>query len=94
MVQIRTRFKQSKYLCLSHNLQIEKKECGKDSWCEAAYVPIRDCEQVDDFRFRAWLSKLQNGKWYEFRVFAENRAGLSDPSESSDKFLCRPKDGE
>jgi len=72
--------------------KIEKKECGKDSWCEAAYVPIRDCEQVDDFRFRAWLSKLQNGKWYEFRVFAENRAGLSDPSESSDKFLCRPKD--
>jgi len=72
--------------------RVEKKETTKDSWCEAAYVPVRDCEQVDEFRFRVWLQKLQNGKWYEFRVYAENRAGLSDPSAKSPEFLCRPKD--
>ena len=76
------------------NFQVEKKETTKDSWCEAVYVPVRDCEQVDDFRFRVWLNKLQNGKWYEFRVYAENRQGVSDPSAKSPEFLSRPKDGE
>lgn len=40
------------------------------------------------------VTKLSAGKEYEFRVFAENKAGLSEPSRPSKSFVAKDAYGE
>ena len=75
---------------------IQKKEVKTEehrSWTEACTVEVKDCERVGDTQLQAPVTKLVKGKWYEFRVLAINRIGISDPSESSSPHLCKNKDG-
>jgi titin len=65
----------------------------KDAWTDAISAAVLDCEQVDEMQFQVSVAKLVKGKTYEFRVFAENKIGLSEPSPGSDPHLCRSKNG-
>ncbi|XP_069132542.1 twitchin-like isoform X10 [Argopecten irradians] len=51
---------------------IEKKERGKDNWEKGVEIPGSECQGT--------VEGLVEGKEYEFRVMAKNKAGLSKPS--------------
>lgn len=62
------------------NYVIEKREAGMSSWVKAATT-----------RFLVHqVTNLNPGKEYEFRVFAENVYGRSEPSEKSQKVQTKP----
>ncbi|OTF83012.1 twitchin-like protein, partial [Euroglyphus maynei] len=61
------------------NYVIEKREAGMTSWVKAATT-----------RFQLHqLTNLSAGKEYEFRVFAENVYGRSEPSETTQKVAVK-----
>ena len=64
------------------NYVIEKREVGMQSWVKAATTRFQ-LHQV---------TSLQSGKEYEFRVFAENVFGRSEPSEITSKVLIKGKE--
>lgn len=67
---------------ISHYL-IEKKEKGSPRWEKAAEVPGDQCKGTAPF--------LDEGKEYEFRVIAVNKAGPGEPSEASKPIVAKPR---
>lgn len=64
------------------NYVIESKPPRSHKW-----VPISDNIQVPECNFTA--KDLTEGFEYEFRVLAENKAGLSKPSSSTGPVLAK-----
>lgn len=62
------------------NYVIEKIEAGMTSWVKAATTRFLIHQ----------IQSLNPGKEYEFRVFADNIYGRSDPSETSSKIQTKP----
>ena len=62
---------------------IEKKEKGTDKW-----VPVSDKINENQHTVRG----LQNGKEYEFRVAAVNKAGTGKWSQTDGAIEARPPD--
>ena len=60
---------------------VERKEKGKSSWVRANRMPVKETKlKVTDL-----VPKTE----YEFRVVAENRAGLGEPSEATHSVLVK-----
>ncbi|KAG1672466.1 Twitchin [Nymphon striatum] len=62
---------------------IEKKEKGSPRWEKAAEVPGDKCSGTAPY--------LDEGKEYEFRVSAINKAGVGEPSEVSLPVIAKPR---
>ncbi|XP_077868412.1 twitchin-like, partial [Saccoglossus kowalevskii] len=60
---------------------IEKREVGKDNWEKCNKAPVKD----ENFK----VEGLEEDKEYEFRVMAENEAGISEPSEASEPIIAK-----
>ncbi|CAN8010311.1 unnamed protein product, partial [Ixodes pacificus] len=67
---------------ISHYV-IEKKEKGSPKWEKAAEVPGDQTKGTAPF--------LDEGKEYEFRVTAVNKAGPGEPSEASKPVVAKPR---
>ncbi|KAL3252348.1 hypothetical protein MRX96_017667 [Rhipicephalus microplus] len=67
---------------ISHYV-IEKKEKNSPRWEKAAEVPGDQCKGTAPF--------LDEGKEYEFRVIAVNKAGPGEPSEASKPVVAKPR---
>ncbi|XP_072021853.1 twitchin-like isoform X7 [Amphiura filiformis] len=61
---------------------IEKKEPRQNRWMKCNKSPIIGTKHT--------VTGLYEGKQYEFRVIAENRAGPSEPSDESDLMTAKP----
>ncbi|XP_030015067.1 myomesin-3 [Sphaeramia orbicularis] len=59
---------------------LDKREKGKDTWCEVNVKPVRERQLK--------VCNLTTGHFYQFRVYAANAAGVGKPSEASEAFLC------
>lgn len=65
---------------------VEKREIGKDRWVKVNRAPTTETTlSVQD---------LYEGKEYEFRVKAENKAGVGEPSQPSKKVVAKLPYGE
>ncbi len=62
---------------------IEKKEKGSPKWEKAAEVPGDQCKGT--------APHLEEGKEYEFRVTAVNKAGPGEPSDASKSIVAKPR---
>ncbi|XP_071854761.1 twitchin-like isoform X8 [Apostichopus japonicus] len=63
--------------------KIEKREPGSNRWTDATPEPVKGTS--------AKVPDLKEGKEYEFRVTAINKAGPSKPSKVSQSQLVKPK---
>ncbi len=68
--------------------RIEKSFRKPNIWSLALLVSS-DLDQC-----QAWVPELHTGKTYEFRIFALNKYGTSDPSRSSPPRICRAANGK
>ena len=62
---------------------IEKREKGKGTWTKAAEGPF--------LSNKASVVGLTEGKEYEFRIMAINKAGPGQPSEISRSQIAKPR---
>ena len=60
---------------------IEKKEPGKDTWVRATRIPVKETKYK--------VTDLVPKHEYEFRVTAENKAGIGAPSEATHPVLVK-----
>merc|ERR1712088_1167128 len=59
-------------------------------WFDALVTDDANCHAVID-ELEARVPGLSEGKWYQFRVIAVNKAGESFPSAETKPHLCRHK---
>ncbi len=64
---------------------VERKEPKGARWVKLMKRPVPETQFRDD--------TVKEGKSYEYRVLAFNKAGLSDPSKPSASFFARPCKG-
>ena len=65
---------------------LERCDTSSETWIKVNKEPTKD------LTFKC--TDLKEGSEYEFRVVAENKAGLSKPSDVSDRFTAKPPYGE
>merc|ERR1711963_35803 len=73
---------------ISHYIIQKKDKFG--GWFDALITDDHNCiATIDDLEAR--VPGLSEGKWYQFRVIAVNKAGESEPSPETKPHLCRHK---
>lgn len=73
---------------ITHYVIQKKDKFG--GWFDALVTDSTNCEaKIDELEAR--VPGLSEGKWYQFRVIAVNKAGESDPSPHTKPHLCRHK---
>lgn len=73
---------------ITHYIIQKKDKFG--GWFDALVTDSKNCEaRIDELEAR--VSGLSEGKWYQFRVIAANKAGESSPSAETKPHLCRHK---
>jgi len=73
---------------ISHYIIQKKDKFG--GWFDALITDDQNCcATIDELEAR--VPGLSEGKWYQFRVVAVNKAGESDPSPETKPHLCRHK---
>ncbi|XP_077990140.1 twitchin-like isoform X3 [Glandiceps talaboti] len=60
---------------------VEKREVGKEKWDKCNRTPVKE----ENFK----VDGLEEEKPYEFRVMAENEAGLSEPSKATAPIVAK-----
>jgi len=73
---------------ISHYIIQKKDKFG--GWFDALITDDQNCTATID-ELEARVPGLSEGKWYQFRVIAVNKAGESDPSPETKPHLCRHK---
>ena len=71
---------------ISHYIIQKKDKFG--GWFDALITDDQNCVATID-ELEARVPGLSEGKWYQFRVIAVNKAGESDPSPETKPHLCR-----
>ena len=59
-------------------------------WQEALITNDQNCTSSQD-KLEVQVPGLKEGRWYQFRVIAVNKAGKSDPSPETLPHVCRFK---
>ncbi|XP_059094392.1 twitchin-like [Tigriopus californicus] len=73
---------------ITHYIIQKKDKFG--GWFDALVTDSKNCEaRIDELEAR--VPGLSEGKWYQFRVLAANKAGESSPSAETKPHLCRHK---
>ena len=76
---------------ITHYIIQKKDKFG--GWFDALITDDQNCVATID-ELEARVPGLSEGKWYQFRVIAVNKAGESDPSPETKPHLCRHKNRE
>ena len=73
---------------ITHYIIQKKDKFG--GWFDALVTDNANCEaKIDELEAR--VPGLSEGKWYQFRIVAANKAGESLPSQETKPHLCRHK---
>ena len=73
---------------ISHYIIQKKDKFG--GWFDALITDDDNCTATIE-ELEARVPGLSEGKWYQFRIIAVNKAGESDPSPHTRPHLCRHK---
>jgi len=73
---------------ITHYIIQKKDKFG--GWFDALITDDQNCVATID-ELEARVPGLSEGKWYQFRVIAVNKAGESEPSPETKPHLCRHK---
>merc|ERR1719297_102307 len=73
---------------ITHYIIQKKDKFG--GWFDALITDDQNCTATID-ELEARVPGLSEGKWYQFRVIAVNKAGESEPSPETKPHLCRHK---
>ena len=69
---------------------IQQKEYRDTLWQDALITDDQNCTTTQDM-LEVQVPGLREGKWYQFRVIAVNKAGKSDPSPETKPRVCKAK---
>ena len=67
---------------------IQLKEYRTTCWEDALITNDQNCTTTQD-KVEVQVPGLREGRWYQFRVIAVNKAGKSDPTPETEPHVCK-----
>ena len=68
----------------------QKEYMDSTGWQDALITNDQNCRTTQD-KLEVQVPGLREGRWYQFRVIAVNKAGKSDPSPETESHICQSK---
>ena len=68
----------------------QKEYMDSTGWQDALITNDQNCRTTQD-KLEVQVPGLREGRWYQFRVIAVNKAGKSDPSPETEPHVCKAK---